>query len=643
VQQIEDTEDLARHVRSIAGDRGRGRIVVDDDPALALVRAAKEDGADVLIVGNAGMAGRKEFLLGNVPNRISHNAHCTVIIVKTGVTEDGANPSAAEAGQAGNAAGTRPSRLARGARIAAVFAKHGILALFASTDGDGATGRRRHAQHLRAALAELGPTFAKIGQMLSTRPDLLPPEFIEELSQLQNRVPPLSEAEVVRVMEQDLGVPWEDVFETIEPQPLAAGTIAQVHRASLSNGDRVVVKVQRPDARGLIEQDLALLKLFGEKVGVPPGVRRSVDMRAVFEHLSAALQRELDFRLEARNADRLRAAVSAFPLLAVPGIYADFSTSRLLVMQDVGGVPATEIPAGPLRTATARQLIECFSQQVMIDGFFHADPHPGNLMWQPSEQRLYFLDLGLVGEVDADMREMLLLLVTAFWQNDADFVAEVILMFSGAGGRIEPDLEAFRREIGALTAKYRGASVKDLRFGPVLQEAVEISLRSGVALPASLTLGVKALAQMQVLDPELDPFDVAGRYLTRALFRRMFDRQNVHALFYQSQKLKVRAMRVFEAIEVLVGARPGQRDAAQTPGPSLDATLRQAGRQIALGIAAGAAVLASALSASPERVEIWVPVAFGVTGAILMAVLVSDLARRHQRNARPETTPRTGS
>src|SRR5262249_27350763 len=154
-----------------------------------------------------------------------------------------------------------------GTQIAAVMARHGVKAMFDRGDGDTSAARRRQAQHLRAALEELGPTFAKLGQVLSTRPDLIPQEFIDELSTLQDRVPPLTEAQVVAVMEQELGVPWEDVFETIEPTPMAAGTIAEVHRATLADGSRVVVKVQRPNAREEITQDLGLLEIFAEKAG----------------------------------------------------------------------------------------------------------------------------------------------------------------------------------------------------------------------------------------------------------------------------------------------------------------------------------------------------------------------------------------
>ena len=173
--------------------------MLHDDPAMAIVEAAEEHAIDVLVVGNAGMAGRKEFLLGNVPNRISHNARCTVIIVNTAAPDGSATVQKAtvRSGTASAAApptSTRsePRLMARGSHIAAVFAKHGMKELFGRPDEDGAVGRQRQAKRLRAALEELGPTFAKLGQILSTRPDLLPPEFIEELATLQDHVPPLS-------------------------------------------------------------------------------------------------------------------------------------------------------------------------------------------------------------------------------------------------------------------------------------------------------------------------------------------------------------------------------------------------------------------------------------------------------------------
>jgi ubiquinone biosynthesis protein len=628
-------DDLQVYTTQLAGERGRAHVVIDDDAAMAIVRSSEDQDVDVLVVGNAGMAGRKEFLLGNVPNRISHNARCTVVIVNTTNGKPSAvrRPGSATAIRSSAAEiVTEPHLVARGTKIGVVFAKHGLKELFGRPDDEGSVGRRRQAKRLRTALEELGPTFCKLGQILSTRPDLLPHEFIEELATLQDDVPPLTEAQVVAVMEQELGVPWEDVFETIEPQPLAAGTIAQVHRASLATGEKVVIKVQRPDARELIDQDLALLEVFAEKAAGRPSLKLVIDMEAVFQHLSSSLQRELDFRQEVSNMERIGEVLAPFPRLAVPQVHGDLSTSRMLVMHDVGGGPIGTAPEGDARHEAARQLLESFYKQIMVEGFFHADPHPGNLMWQPEEERLYFLDLGMVGEVGPEMREQLMLLLMAFWQEDVGFLTDVTLMLANAIERSDLEVERFQSEIGALMARYRTASLKDIQLGPILQEMTEISVRYGVPLPASLALTGKALAQMQLataqLDPDLDPFEVAGRFLMRNLLREMSAKIDPKALFYQSQKLKVRAMRVVEAIERLIGARPGQKMEINFRAATLEATVRRAGRHLALGLTAGASILASGLTAMSARVPGWVPLMFGIVGGLLTLGLLLDLFRR---------------
>ena len=630
-------DDLQPYASQLAGDRGFSHVVINDDPAMAIVRSSEDQAIDVLIVGNAGMSGRKEFLLGNVPNRISHNARCTVIIVNTtnGRPATVRGPASTAVRSSAVETPTHPHLVSRGTKIGVVFAKHGLRELFGRPDEEGAVGRHRQAKRLRAALEELGPTFCKLGQILSTRPDLLPPEFIEELATLQDNVAPLSEAEVVSMMEEELGVPWEDVFETVDPKPLAAGTIAQVHRATLATGEKVVIKVQRPDARELIEQDLALLEVFAEKAAKRPGLKLVIDMEAVFRHLSDSLQRELDFRQEAANVQRIGEVLEPFPRLAVPAVHTDESTSRLLVMHDVAGGPIESAPEGAPRREAARQLLESFYKQIMVDGFFHADPHPGNLMWQPEEERLYFLDMGMVGEVGAEMREQLMLLLMAFSQEDVGFLTDVTLMLANAIERSDLDVERFESELGALMARNRSTSLKDIELGPILQDMTEISVRYGVPLPASLALTGKALAQMQLataqLDPDLDPIEVAGKFLMRSLLRGMGSRIDPKAIFYQSQKLRVRAMRVVEAIERMIGARPGQKMEINFRAAPLESTVRRAGRQLALGLTAGAAILASGLTAISARVPGWVPVAFGALAGVLTLGLLLDLFRNRDR------------
>ncbi|MBA3691334.1 MAG: universal stress protein [Actinobacteria bacterium] len=624
-------DELHHYAFELAGERGHSKVVVGDDPATAIVQATEDDDIDVLVVGNAGMAGRKEFLLGNVPNRISHSARCTVIIVNTFAPNGKGAARPATVIRGSEIPDVEPHLTARGTKIASVMAKHGLKELFGRPDSEGSTGKRRQARRLREALEELGPTFSKLGQVLSTRPDLLPPEFIEELASLQDHVPPLTEEQVVTVMEQELGVPWEDVLGTIEPTPLAAGTIAQVHRATLADGDRVVVKVQRPGAREDIEQDLALLELFSQKVSDRRELKQVIDMGAVFEHLSTSLHRELDFRQEASNIGRMREVIAGYSRLAVPDVYAELSTSRLLMMQEIQGVPIAQAPEGsPERKEAARQLLESYYKQILTDGFFHADPHPGNLMWW--RDSVYFLDFGMVGEVGADMREHLMLLLMAFWQEDVGFLTDVTLQMANAVDRSDLDVDRFRAEIGELMAKYRGMSLRDIQLGPILQEMTEISIRHDVPLPASLALTGKAMAQMQLataqLDPELDPFEVAGSYLMRGVLGGIREKLDPKTVYYQSQKLKVRFRSVVEAIERLIGARPGAKLEVNFRAAPLEETIRRAGRRLSLGITAGASLLGAAMTASSDRVAAWIPASLGALGAILTLGLLIDLVRR---------------
>jgi ubiquinone biosynthesis protein len=621
-------DELRRQAHELAGARGEARVIVDDDPARAILRATEEEKVDTLIVGNSGMQERAGFLLGNVPNRISHNARCTVIIVNTTLLDDDAKPvPAAPGARVEIREEPAPKLLGRATEIGSVMARHGIKHLFARDRTDPEASQRKQAKGLREALEELGPTFSKLGQMLSTRADLLPPAFVEELSQLQDHVPPITEAEVVQVMEQALGVPWEDVFVAIDPQPLAAGTIAQVHKATLAGGAKVIVKVQRPGAKNDIMRDLGLLQLFAEKSKRRPGLRQMVDLSAISEHLSTSLGRELDFRMEASNIDRMRGILVDYPALGVPEVYHELSSQTLLVMQEIGGVALRDAPHNDTTKHAARQFLESYYKQLLTEGFFHADPHPGNLKWW--NDTLYFLDFGMVGEISPDVRENLMMLLLAFSQRDVAFLTDVSLSLAGAGNRPDVDVDGFREALGLLMARYQGLSLKEMQMGAILQEMTEISLRYEVPLPASLTLSGKAMSQMQLataeLDPDLDPFEVASSYLLHRVTSNVRGRMNVQKLFYDAQKFKVRFTRLIESFERLTGARAGPKLQVNFRAERLEAAVARTGRLLAFAIIAGAALLGAALVASQGRVAAWVPICLGVVGVAFILLLLRDL------------------
>jgi ubiquinone biosynthesis protein len=304
-----------------------------------------------------------------------------------------------------------------------------------------------------------------------------------------------------------------------------------------------------------------------------------------------------------------------------------------MVMEEVEGIPLLQAPEGPARKEAGRQLLESYYRQILTDGFFHADPHPGNMMWW--KDKIYFLDLGLVGEVGPEVRDLLLNMLMAFWQEDVPFLADVVLMLAGEDQRGDLDVHAFQDELGSLLSRYRHSSLREIELGPMLQEITEISIRHGVQLPSSLALTGKALAQVQMavarLDPELDPFSLAGAYMVKNLSAQIRRRANPRTLFFEAQKAKLRIVRLVESIERLTGARPGPKLQVHFRGTErLEDSVRRAGRRLSLAITSGAAIVGTAVTASSANVADWIPAVLGGVAALLTGGLVVDILRRRR-------------
>ena len=284
------------------------------------------------------------------------------------------------------------------------------------------------------------------------------------------------------MMERELAVPWEDVFSDIDPEPLAAGTIAQVHRARMADGHPVVVKVQRPDAEQVVETDLALLEMIVGPAGRSRRLNRIIDLPSLAEQMSRALRDELDFGEEARNIVRMGEIVEGYSRVAVPRCHREISTRRLLVMDEVvGGVPLLEAPEGPERIEAARQLMQAYYKQVLEEGFFHADPHPGNMLW--ADGRIWLLDLGMVGRLDAETRRQLFLVMLAFAQGDVDLLADVSLDLGEVADATGVDVAAYRDDVAAVILDLRGRSLQEINLVGLLNQLTAISVRHGVPLP----------------------------------------------------------------------------------------------------------------------------------------------------------------
>ena len=373
--------------------------------------------------------------------------------------------------------------LARIREIAVVLARHGFgrvllgtsMGRYVPEDADEPTATVHWTVRVRKALVELGPTFVKLGQILSVRPDIVPVALATELQYLLDRVDPIDTSLVLEVIEEDLQSPVDELFDNFGPEPLASASLAQVYRATLHDGTPVAVKVQRPGIEPTIRSDVRILytlaRLMEDEVSLP-GMHSLPDVIAEFE---TALYLELDFLAEARACERFKTSLAhSHPKVFVPRTYPKYSSRRVLVLELCEGQAATVLTHDdPRSPAFARALIDCMFTQVFENGFFHGDPHPGNLMVM-EDYNLGFLDFGLTGTLTAENQQALSNIFTTLVLRDAEGLALAVYHAGGTRGRV--DLKAFRKEVAALMEKYNGATLSDFAERENLLEIIEVQL-----------------------------------------------------------------------------------------------------------------------------------------------------------------------
>ncbi|WP_308257983.1 ABC1 kinase family protein [Pseudonocardia lacus] len=413
----------------------------------------------------------------------------------------------------------RLRRARRYLRIARILARHGLAAyVFTRQRPDlaGSDGRRRLARSLAAALDDAGVTFVKLGQILATRADLLPVEFTEELGRLQTAASPVPWESVRAVLTAELGRPPEEVFAEIAAEPLAAASIAQVHTATTADGLPVVVKVQRPGIEQVVDGDLDILLRLCRRLQTRTRWGRSLGVSALAEGFAQALREELDFRIEARNIAAVAAgsAVREDPAVRVPVVGAGAVTRRVLVMQRLVGVPVDAAPEGVDRPALARTLLEFLLHQVLVDGVFHADPHPGNLLLLDPDPdpdadgpRVGLLDLGSVGRIDAVLRAGLARLLVAV--DRADPVAAVAALTAVADVPEGLDERALQRDTGRFLARNLGPGTS--LSAALVGELFALLGRHRIGAPPELAAVLRAIGTLEGTLTRLDPtFDVVA-------------------------------------------------------------------------------------------------------------------------------------
>ncbi len=432
----------------------------------------------------------------------------------------------------------RPRHLARYRRIAEVLARHGFGAVLTQLGLDDRLNIPRRllrrgveesdrvppAVRLRLALEELGPTFIKLGQIASTRPEILPPAVLAELGNLHDNVPPDPWETILPIIEEELGRPLPECFAAFDPTPIAAASLAQVYPALLPDGTHVVVKVQRPGVERLIETDLHILNDIAHLVRERLPGFVPFDPVELAGEFADALREELDYRREGRNADRFRENFADEAYLHVPRVYWEYTTRRLMVQERLRGIKIDDLAAldaaGLDRPRIALHASRLIIQEVLEDGFFHADPHPGNMLILPDEV-IGLIDFGTVGFLDERDKANLIRLYIAIIQFDApSAVAQLISM-----GIADPTVDeiGLERDLRRLLRRYKGLPLKDISASELLAEIQPIIYEYRLRVPSDYWLLIKTLVVMEGVGkqvaPDFDVFDVSGPYVRRFLIQ----------------------------------------------------------------------------------------------------------------------------
>ncbi len=428
----------------------------------------------------------------------------------------------------------KPERIKRYKDVVALLIKYGRSDLVQQNDLELIGGHSEalaptvepKAEELAAELEKLGPTFIKLGQLLSTRGDLLPEPYLEALGRLQDQIEPFSFDEVEQIVSSELGGRISKLFAEFEREPTAAASLAQVHRARMRDGRMVVVKVQRPGVREIIVKDLEALEEITEFIDAHTETGKRYEFSNMLSDLRQSLLRELDFTREAGNLRRLRTTLREFECIIIPEPIEDFTTSRVLTMDYIAGKKITTL--SPLRLmeldgpGLSEELFRAYLKQILVDGFFHADPHPGNV-FITDENRIALIDLGMVGHISGSFQENLLRLLVAISEGRGDEAAEVSMKM----GEPKPNFDKhdFEHRVANLVVRHADVTLEHINAGQVVLEITRISADCWFRLPPEFTLIAKALMNLDrvvyTLAPDFDPNEIIRDEATGILTRRI--------------------------------------------------------------------------------------------------------------------------
>ena len=547
--------------------------------------------------------------------------------------------------------------LDRSGQISRVLARHGLDYLAGSLGLERFTSVQKlfgHAQqqsrvsqpeHFRLALEEMGTTFIKLGQILSTRADLLPPEYLVELSKLQDAAQPVSFEMVEQALVNELGRPVETAFAFFDPTPLAAASIGQAHAATLPDGTEVVVKIRRPGVLKQVEEDLEILKRLTVAATRHSELAGRYDLIGLAQEFSDTLRSELDYIREGQSAETFAANFANDPRIHVPRIFWDTTTTRVLTMERIRGFKINDLAALEKQGIDRRELAEYATKVVLKmvcdDGFFHADPHPGNFFIE-ADGRIGLIDFGMTGKVDEPTQELLADLLVSVSKEETDRLVDVFLELGVANEKVNREL--LRRDLEHLMTVYWGRQLKEVKIASLLNDVFTIMRNHHLHLPPNLALLIKTVIMIEGLGKNLDPefqlTTVLAPFAER-LVRRQYEPSvwlprlgrasiDLARLGVEMPQQLRRLLTTIDRGNLQVGMRP------EGLGPHLDRFERISNR-IVLGIIAaafinGLAVLLSAYRPPAWERWGWAFFAFGFICALVLGVYLAWSILRMRSN-----------
>ena len=498
---------------------------------------------------------------------------------------------------------------------------------------------------LRNILIELGPVYVKLGQLLSTRPDILPGRYVDTLTDLQANVPPVPWSAVENLIKQEIAQPLEAVFSEIDKTAIAAGSIGQVYRAVLTTGQPVALKVQRPGIEVVVAQDISLIKSLAE-LASRTEFGKDFDIVGLANEFIKALEAELDFTTEAEYTEQLRANLSNSEWfdsskLVVPQVYNNLTTTKILTIEWLDGVPILEANLPQVRDnkdeATQRGeitslLFRAFFQQVYIDGFFHADPHPGNIFYL-HDGRIALLDCGMIGRLDPRTQQILTEMLLAVVDLDASRCSQLTLEL--AEGRQQVNLSQLTTDYDRMLRKYYNRSISQIKFSEVIYEVLQVSRNNKIRLPSNMGLYAKTLANLEGVArgfyPQVNLLDEIRPLIAEVFRRQFFGERPAETLLRIGLDLKSLSLRSPRLVELLLDRITSETlkwniDIARLD--ILSMSLEDSANRLSFSIIVGSLIMGAAIisaSSATAQVSIVSNVLFAVASLLGIWLIVSIL------------------